>query len=196
MAKMKNVNSYSILFLLFILLSFKPNYSQINSTNSISLKDKINIEPFNQFNKEGININNNNNYNNNRDNNTINNFNFNNTNNQIIINKTNNSDNQSNMRYDININSLNPTTKNQIINNIQNGLNFTKEKDFGKVTINDLDEKKEVVIFKKKKKSRKFLYFILFILIISCIYYCRFKSKNSNDGINYSQISKYSYYDF
>ena len=99
---------------------------------------------------------------------------------------------------------MNLEQKNQTITNAQNGINLTKENDFGNANAtNDLlnrkrnqtNDKKEDFTFKKKKKSHKFLYFILFALIIGCIYYCR-KKNNSNDGINYSQISKYSYYDF
>ena len=45
-----------------------------------------------------------------------------------------------------------------------------------------------------KKKSSKFLYFIIFLLIMGGVYY--YRKKRSQEGVNYSKISKYSYYDF
>ena len=46
----------------------------------------------------------------------------------------------------------------------------------------------------KKKKSRKIWYIIIFVIIAYYIYY--YRKRSDNDGVNYSQISKYSYYDF
>ena len=168
--------------------------NSMNNNNNQNSNDNMNYNNRNDINQ---NNNSNLNYNNNQKNDINNKINqiFNNTENDEnnIINKKKNNNNINTLNSD----NINKNTINETINT--NGLNkTTDEKDntilnVTNTTINNsIEEEKEVP--KKKKKSRKWLYFILIIIIgFSIYYYC---SYCNSDTVNYSRISKYSYYDF
>ena len=87
------------------------------------------------------------------------------------------------MRNDININN-NGTVNNQNILKNKNDNNTNSLSEEGKNTT------------VTKSKSRKLLYFILILIIAGIIYFIRNQYYNNPDNVNYSKISKYSYYDF
>ena len=200
----------SILFLLYKLINSQPY-----NNNTMNIDNRLNIDPINQndnnnnngqkeanniYPKEnknntiddlnnGVNILNNNNITSNS-NQTLNNSN-NNDNNQEIHNKS--SPNINNIQIGINVNPIN------VDDDIKQ--NITKENKFENMVNNSSlnlsnqnEEIKENLQPIKNKKSRKMWYIFIFVLIACYIYY--YKKKSDNDGVNYSQISKYSYYDF
>ena len=202
--KTLNINSFlniSILFLLYKLINSQPY-----NNNTMSIDNRINIDPMSQNNN---NNNNGQNEANENKNNTIDDFNngVNNLNNNNIISNSNQTSNNSN-------NNDYPNKSNGNINNIKIGINvnpinvdddikqnITKENKFENMVNNSSlnlsnqnEEIKENLQPKKKKKSRIMWYIIIFILIGCYIYY--YRKKSESDGVNYSQISKYSYYDF
>ena len=208
--KLNSFLNISILFLLYKLINTQPN-----NNNTMNIDNRINIDPINQndnnnnngqkeanslyprenknntnddFNNR-INILNNNNITSNT-NQTLNNSN-NNENNQEIPNKS--SPNINNIQIGINVNPINVDDDNR--------KNITKENKFENMINNSSlnlsnqnEEIKENLQPIKKKKSRKMWYIFIFVLIACYIYY--YKKKSDNDDVNYSQISKYSYYDF
>ena len=86
------------------------------------------------------------------------------------------------MRNDININN------NGTLNN-QNLKNEEIKKD------NKTNHLGGEAVTVTQSKSRKWFYIILIIIIAAIIYFIR-NQYNNSDNVNYSKISKYSYYDF
>jgi len=178
------------------------NRNQFNKNQNNNNQNNNNQDNNNQFNRNQFNNNQNNQYNNqnnnmnqqnqmNQNNNNNNNYNENNNNNRTYNNGNNNNDYNQN-------NQINNENNNNNINNITS--NNMNETNFGgnntllnNTTKNNQASNMSPFNKKKKKKSRKFIYFVFFVIIMICIYYFRNKY---NDQVNYSKISKYSYYDF
>ena len=125
-----------------------------------------------------------------------------NQNNEDINFKENDNNNPLNNSQNINGNEIN--NQNQIDNGMRNDLNNNKTSNENINNQNEINVGainktiSNVVIGEKNttnKKSRKLLYFILVIIIFAVIY-CVRNYCNNNDNVNYSKISKYSYYDF
>ena len=161
---------------------------------------KFNFGPFYQNNNNNTEDNNDNkntnndNYTNNNDTKRNDNE-YRNNNDQYNNNRRNNknkdnNENRINFRNDNNNDNNNNNFKNGNVNNTVNVTNNDKENNLKGKHGNEVKEE----VKPKKKKSKKLLYFILFILIVGLIYYCR--NKYYNEGVSYSKISKYSYYDF
>ena len=111
-----------------------------------------------------------------------------NKNNSTNTNESNNEAQNNNqivkeMRNDININN-NGTVNNQNI--------LKNKKDNNTSSLSGEGMNATVT----KSKSRKLLYFILILIIAGIIYFIRNQYYNNPDNVNYSKISKYSYYDF
>ena len=160
------------------------NFSNISMIDSKSIQNTIDNE--NNYDKD------NNSYNNieNNQNNIKENDDNNNTNNNNIdyntINANDNNNNDKNNDY-YNNNKNNDNNENQV--NLQKDNNNNKN--------NQKKEIKEKIINKNKniiKKYKNILYLILVALVLGLIIYCR--NKYYNERVNYSKISKYSYYDF
>ena len=188
------------------------NNTQNNSVNEQNLSNSDisdNNSPYNnnqrnniiKFNFGPFYQNNNNNTEDNNDNKNTNNDNYTNNNdtkrndNEYRNNRRNNknkdnNENRINFRNDNNNDNNNNNFKNGNVNNTVNVTNNDKENNLKGKHGNEVKEE----VKPKKKKSKKLLYFILFILIVGLIYYCR--NKYYNEGVSYSKISKYSYYDF
>ena len=161
---------------------------------------KFNFGPFYQNNNNNNTEDNNDNKNTNNDNYTNNNDTkrndneYRNNNDQYNNNRRNNenkdrNENRINFRNDNNNNDNNNFNSGNV-NSTVNMTNNDKENNLKGKHGNEVKEE----VKPKKKKSKKLLYFILLILIIGLIYYCR--NKYYNEGVSYSKISKYSYYDF
>ena len=205
--KLNSFLNISILFLLYKLISTQPY------NNTMSIDNRLNVDPNNQnnnnnrgqdevnsiYSKENKN-------NTNEDSNNGVNF-LNNKN--IISNSSQTLNNSSNNDYSQQI----PYNSSAKINNIKIGINvnpinvddirqnITKENNFDKLINNSSlnisnqnEEIKKNLQPATKKKSRKIWYIIILILIAVYIYY--YRKRSDSDGVNYSQISKYSYYDF
>ena len=188
------------------------NRNQYNRNQFNNNKNNNNQYNNNQFNRNQFNNNQNNQYNNKNNNNQNynnqnNNINQQNQQNQINQNNNNNyNENNSKNRIYNNGNNNNDYNQNNQINNENNNntnnitFNNMNETNFGgnNTLLNNTIKNNQTSNLnpfnkKKKKKSRKFIYFVFFVIIIICIYYFRNKY---NDQVNYSKISKYSYYDF
>ena len=207
--KLNSFLNLSILFLLYKLISTQPY-----NNNTMSIDNRLNIDPNNQNNNNNNSAQNEANsiYSKENKNNTNDGFNngVNFLNNKNIISNSNQTlNNSSNNDYSQQI----PYNSSANINNIKIGINvnpinvdeirqnITKENNFDKLIKNSsLNMNNQNEEIKKnlqpvtKKKSRKIWYIIIFILIAVYIYY--YRKKSDSDGVNYSQISKYSYYDF
>jgi hypothetical protein len=175
-------------------LNIDPNNQNNNNNNSAqneanSIYSKENKNNTNDDFNNGVNFLNNKNIISNS-NQTLNNSSNNDYSQQIPYNS---SVNINNIKIGINVNPIN------VDDDIKQ--NITKENKFENMVNNSSlnlsnqnEEIKENLQPIKNKKSRKMWYIFIFVLIACYIYY--YKKKSNNDGVNYSQISKYSYYDF
>ena len=202
--KLKSFINISILFLLYELIN-----TQSYNNNSVNIEPRLNIDPLTQDNNNGQNDTDNI-YK--RENRNITNDDFNNggniLNNDDIISNNNQTPNiipynENNQEIPNNSSDNIKINKGLFVNhiNVDNiKQNITKEDNFEKMAnssmkVNNQNEKiKTNLQPAKKKKSRKIWYIIIFVLIGGCIYY--YRKRTDNEGVNYSQISKYSYYDF
>ena len=191
------------------------NYNNAQNNNN-NYNNNQNNNYNNNYQNNNYNNNNNdqnNNLNNNNNNNDINSRDYNNTNqnpeninnenvnnHQVYNGKRNNENNENN--ENINNNPINVLRNdNRNMNDTLDPTNMTDPNNLGNLTNNTLLNKdkdnsqiNEKGVPKKKKKSKLFLYILLIIIIGGLVYYIR--NKYYNDGVNYSKISKYSYYDF
>ena len=157
------------------------NYNDQNNNiyNNISVSDSENTQNNNISDNTSFN-NIENNQNNNQNNNKENNDNNNTNNNNNIENKNDNNNGKNN--------ELSNNKKNN--DNNESQVNLQKDQNN-----NNNNQTKDIKVNKNIiKKYKNILYLILGGLVILLIIYCR--NKYYNEGVNYSKISKYSYYDF